>query len=286
MNNWDWMEPYGVLIAGLLAVLLLIVLKKKLGERKKAPEPLELPSDIEIGNAQTKGRRQEQDDYFASAATKLGTMAVIADGISGLANGRMSSTLAVTVFTQEFMKVGSIRDIEEYFHRAAAVSNRSIIEQLGGAHGGTTLVAAVVSQGLLHWGAVGDSMILLFRDGEFMAVNSKHTLETVLEQQYLAGQISREEARENPKRNQLINYLGYEGFKSMEIGEPIQLRKDDIVLLCSDGVYDALTEVELEQILMRRQPPQDTAEAIIDYIEGKSYKHQDNATVMILEKGW
>lgn len=57
---------------------------------------------IEIGNGQTIGRRDEQDDYFSTAETNNGTIAVLADGISGLANGRMASTVAVNTFIEEF----------------------------------------------------------------------------------------------------------------------------------------------------------------------------------------
>src|SRR5690606_1836714 len=151
---------------------------------------------VKIGNAQTIGKRDEQDDYFSSSTTRIGTMAAIADGISGLSYGRMASTLAVTMFSRAYLKVDDPADIPEYFHKAALISNRAIMEQLGGATGGTTLVVGIVSGGLLHWGAVGDSMLILFRDGEFMPINSKHTLESVLEARYLAGEISKEEAKE------------------------------------------------------------------------------------------
>lgn len=297
MGNWDFIDKYGVLIAAALLVAVLFGIRLKLqtsptrlpaedwsaedDEYGYRPQPI---PDVQIGNAQTIGRRQEQDDYFASAATRVGTMAVIADGISGLKNGRMSSTLAVTTFSREFLKVEDPREIPEYFHNAALVSNRAILEQLGGENGGTTLVVAVICGRRLHWGAVGDSMLILFRNGELKPVNSKHTLETVLEERYLSGEISKEDALQNPMRNQLINYLGYGGFKSMEAGEPVYLEPGDIVILCSDGVVDALTEVELEEILRLKLPPQETAERIIEGVEQKSFKNQDNATVMILEK--
>ncbi|WP_334077971.1 PP2C family protein-serine/threonine phosphatase [Paenibacillus sanfengchensis] len=295
LNIW---QSYGVLAAALALVGLLVLIRQKVaGVAAAAPrarpgeavaaeatewEPVS--GKIAIGNAQTIGRRQEQDDYFASSITRVGTMAVIADGISGVAHGRMSSTLAVTMFSREYLKVTARDEIPGFFHKAASLSNRAILEQLGGAIGGTTLVAAVICEGYLHWGAVGDSLLLLFRDGEFIPVNSKHTLEKVLEARVLAGEITREEAKANPMRSHLTNYLGYGGFKSMEIGEPVPLEADDIVILCSDGVCDALTEVELEQILLQRMPPEETAEEIIASVERKGYKHQDNATVIILEQ--
>lgn len=296
MEKWFTSDVLAVYAAVFVVVAILIVVRQRLRaavtagpSRKAAPSP-ELASseqqpdrEISLGNAQTIGRRAEQDDYFASAVTKVGTLAVLADGISGVSNGRMASTLAVTMFSREFLKLDDAGDIPEFFHKASIVSNRAIMEQLGGAIGGTTLVAAVISDHRLHWGAVGDSLILLFRDGEFLPVNSKDTFESVLEARYLAGEIGREEVSGNPMKNQLTNYLGYGGFMSMEIGEPIPLEPGDIVILCSDGVYDALTEVEMEEILMQRMPPQETAEEMIACVERKSYKHQDNATVLILE---
>lgn len=302
MGNWDFIDKYGVLMAAALLVAVLYAARLMLQRRPASAPALQAAEDwafeeagdeyappsavpeVEIGNAQTIGRRAEQDDYFASAATRVGTMAVIADGISGLSNGRMSSTLAVTTFTREFLKVEDPREIPDFFSKAAFVSNRAIMEQLGGENGGTTLVAVVICGRRLHWGAVGDSLLILFRDGELMPVNSKHTLETMLEERYLSGEISKEDIEQNPMRNQLTNYLGYGGFKSMEIGEPVYLEPGDTVVLCSDGVVDALTEVELEEILMRKLPPQETAEHIIEGVERKGFKHQDNATVMILRK--
>ncbi|MNG12367.1 Stage II sporulation protein E (SpoIIE) [compost metagenome] len=89
---------------------------------------------------------------------------------------------------------------------------------------------------------------------------------------------------EDPQRHQLINYLGYDRFKNIDIGEtPVQLRRGDKVLLMSDGVYNALTEIELEDILNDSAAPDEAAEQIIERIENKRIRHQDNATVIIME---
>ena len=278
VEMWDIRALCGMLVV----VGMLIVLRWRLTRRTVVTEG----RGIEIGNEQTIGRRSEQDDYFTSATTRLGTLAVICDGISGLSNGRMSSTLAVTEFAQQFQQLDDRRAIADYFERAAKLSNRKILDHLGGMNGGTTVVAAVVSDGYLHWGAVGDSQITVFREGEFIPVNSKHTLESVLHEKVLTGEMTKEDAEQSPMRRHLINYLGYEGFEKMEIGEPIALRKKDKVLLCSDGVHDALTEVDLEAILREDGTAQEYAEEIIAAVIGKGYKNQDNATVIVLEKGW
>ena len=275
-NGWI---PY-IIVLGLLIILSLLLLLRRSFTFQEGK------LSIEIGNGQTIGRRKEQDDYFSTATTNNGTIAVLADGISGLKNGRLASTTVVSTFISEFLRLDRLDNINSFFGKVALQSNKQVIQQLNGASGGTTLVAAVIDkQGYLHWGAVGDSLITIFRDGEFIAVNQKHTFETVLEERFLAGEITKVEIQENPMKKRLINYLGYEGFKNMEIGrESIKLKKGDKVCLYSDGVYNSLTEVEMEKILTQNMAPYDAAQEIIEAVERKGRKNQDNATIVILEK--
>lgn len=241
---------------------------------------------IEIGNDQTIGRRKEQDDYFATAETTNGVIAVLADGISGLSNGRMASSVAVNTFIQEFKKLPSLHNIESFFKKTALISNDMILENLNGSNGGTTLVSAVIDkQGYLYWSAVGDSVISIFRKGEFIPVNQMHIFETVLKERYISGEITHLEMEENPLKKRITNYLGYEGFKNIDVGtNPIKLEKGDKVCLYSDGVYNTLTEVEMENILSQHSPPQDIAEKMIEAVKEKQLKKQDNASIVILEK--
>nr|WP_106780333.1 protein phosphatase 2C domain-containing protein [Lysinibacillus timonensis] len=271
--------PY-IVVLGLICIIFVL-----LYVRRTVQTP-QLQEEMVIGNGQTIGRREEQDDYFSTVISEGHTLAVVADGISGLANGRLASTLAVTTFVREFMKMERYIKLQEFFTRAAKLSNEVILKKLSGQSGGTTLACAIISYNHLYWGAVGDSIIALYRNGHLVNVNEKHTLSSLLEEQYLAGQISKQEAMENPMGKRLINYLGFEGFKNIEIGEPITLKKGDKIILCTDGVYNSLTELELCEILEKPLSPNDAAEEIIHTIEGKGFKHQDNATIIILEKSW
>ncbi|KGA81086.1 PP2C family protein-serine/threonine phosphatase [Lysinibacillus fusiformis] len=273
--------PYIIALIFIVVLIFLLIIRGILAQKMEKGK-------IYIGNGQTIGRRDEQDDYFSTAETAHGTMAVLADGISGLANGRMASTIAVTTFIEEFKKLGSLNQLQDFFKKAAMSSNHMIVENLNGSNGGTTLVTAIIdNDGYLHWGAVGDSVITIFRNGEFLAINQKHIFESVLTERYIAGEISQLEVQENPLKKRLINYLGYEGFKNLDTGNnPIQLHKGDKVCLFSDGIYDALTEVEMEKILSQQAPPYDLAQNIIKAVEQKRLKNQDNATILILEKIW
>ncbi|KMZ39627.1 serine/threonine-protein phosphatase [Brevibacillus sp. HB1.3] len=272
--------PYLVVLAVIIAITLLFRLRAALIRQEMNPV-------IQIGNGQTIGRREEQDDYFSTATSSHGTIAVLADGISGLANGRLASTLAVTTFIREFTKLDNPKHISLFFSRAAFLANSEILQALRGSRGGTTLVAGVIVEDKLYWGAVGDSIITVFRNGEFIPINQKDIYESVLEARFLSGEITKDEALEHPQKKQLINYLGYDNFQNIEIGrEPFPLEKGDKVILCSDGVYDTLTEMELEQILFQNIAAHDAADQIIEAVESKQKANQDNATILILEKGW
>lgn len=272
--------PYLVVLGVIIAITLLFRLRAALIRQEMNPV-------IQIGNGQTIGRREEQDDYFSTATSSHGTIAVLADGISGLANGRLASTLAVTTFIREFTKLDNPKHMSLFFSRAASLANSEILQALRGSRGGTTLVAGVIVEDKLYWGAVGDSIITVFRNGEFIPINQKDIYESVLEARFLSGEITKDEALEHPQKKQLINYLGYENFQNIEIGrEPFPLEKGDKVILCSDGVYDTLTEMELEQILFQKIAAHDAADQIIEAVESKQKANQDNATILILEKGW
>ncbi|WP_042473923.1 PP2C family protein-serine/threonine phosphatase [Bacillus ndiopicus] len=275
------LHPYIITMLFLAVLVILIAIRRQIVHKIADKR-------IELGNGQTIGMRDEQDDYFATVETAYGTIAVLADGISGLANGRMASTVAVTTFIEEFKKLTNIQQINDYFTAAATKSNQIIVENLNGSNGGTTLVTAVIDEhGLLHWSAVGDSIVTIYRNGEFIEVNEKHIFETVLTEQYLNGKISQLEIQENPFKKRLVNYLGYEGFKKIDIGQsPIPLLRGDKVCLLSDGVYDSLTEIEMEKFLSEKIPPHYIAQNMINAIEKKRLKNQDNATIVILEKTW
>ncbi|WP_413372771.1 PP2C family protein-serine/threonine phosphatase [Paenibacillus taichungensis] len=285
MILWNDKEltPYWVLAGGCLLIWLLLFVRSRIPVRQRDDRPV----GVQIGNGQTIGARNEQDDYFACAVQPHGVLAVLADGISGLSGGKVASTTAVETFIREFEELERFPDPEEFWDASSHTANQAILRNLLGVPGGTTLVSAMIKGRDLYWGAVGDSILAVFRNGELLVINHKHTLESQLEEQYMSGEISEQEALDNPQRKRLVNYLGYDHFKQMEIAdEPFALQPADKIVLCSDGVYNSLTEMELETILAQDIPPFDAAQAIIDLIEEKQLVHQDNATIIILEQGW
>lgn len=236
---------------------------------------------VDVGNAQTIGTREKQDDSFATSICEYGILGIVADGIGGYLNGNLASKITVDTFLDEFEKRDVTENLTYYFQKSAMLSNERIRDEFGEAKGGTTVVAVALKEDKMFWTSVGDSNISVFRDGRIIAVNRKENVKNWLEDQYYAGSIRREDVLSSKTDTRLVNYLGYDGFKKAdESDRPIYLKKNDKVLLYSDGV-EILGEIVLESLLSKKMKAQKTADAIIEAVNAKKKDKKDNATIVI-----
>lgn len=266
-----------------LVVFLLLIRSyfKSYLENKKAE------SDLLIGNAQDIGNREEQEDSFSTIKNENGTLAVLADGMGGFSAGKKASNLAVKTFLEEFAKTYEIHPINKFLINTTHISSAKVLDlaEVKGRKIGTTLIAVLINDERLHWVAAGDSIIYFYRNNELFALNEQHIYINKLKAAYEAGEISREEALNHPRRDQLTSYLGYEDFHEIDYGKsPIELKRGDKIILCSDGILDGLSEIELERILDKPLHPAETAEVILESVVQKQINNQDNATVIVIEK--
>jgi len=106
---------------------------------------------------------------------------------------------------------------------------------------GSTLCAAVISDGVALVANVGDSRCYLLRQGELFQVTEDHTAVAVLLQQ---GLLSPEEAAHHPDRHAITRAIGVEPEVQPDY-TVIDLLRGDALLLCSDGLYNTLPPGEL-----------------------------------------
>lgn len=270
----------GIAIGIIIIVLLVCILIRLLRDNRGYAIGSSLHADV--GNAQTIGTREKQDDSFAVSIREYGIMALVADGIGGYINGKLASSITAETFMDEFEKRDVTNNLTYYFQKSAMLSNERIRDEFGETKGGTTLVAVILKDDKLFWTSVGDSNIAVFRGGRLIMVNRKENVKNFMEDQYHAGAIAREEALSNNTDTRLVNYLGYDGFrKADESDRPIFLKKGDKVLIYSDGV-EVLGQITLEKLLAKKTHPQKTADAIIAQVNAFKKKNKDNATIVIL----
>lgn len=244
------------------------------------------------GNAQHIGSRQEQQDDFGFSdidnsifVSHGGVLALLTDGMGGLAKGREASLIAKNAMLTQYEQKSVSEPIPEALDRSLIAANGAVLEmaRLDGREGevGTTLVAAVIKDNELYWVSVGDSRIYLWRHGNLRQLSTDHDFKMHLSKEVLNGNISLEEAENHPERDALVSYLGLQELTEVDRNEePLILEVGDRILLCSDGLYNAISEEEISQLISDH--PQDAADALIEAVISKGKHNQDNVTVAIL----
>lgn len=280
LTDTNVLVAFGIAIGVIIIVLVACIVIRVLRDNKSFPIGKTL--SVDIGNAQTIGTREKQDDSFAASVKDYGVMAIVADGIGGYINGKLASQITVETFLDEFEKRDVTDNLTYYFQKSAMLSNERIRDEFGDTKGGTTVVSVVMKDDKMFWTSVGDSNIAVFRSGRLIMVNRKENVKNWLEDQYYAGAVRKEEVLSNSSDTRLVNYLGYDGFKKAdESDRPIYLKKKDKVLIYSDGI-ELLGQIELEKMLSRKVHPQKIADAMIDAVDAHKKKKKDNATIVIL----
>ena len=138
----------------------------------------------------------------------------------------------------------------------------------------TTLVAAVVQAGSATWVHCGDSRLYVVRDGELLTRTRDHSY---LEQQS-AGVIRMDRIN----RNILFTCLGSPTKPVFDVTGPIVLQQGDKILLCSDGLWGSINDVDI----VRHLSTQSVSDAVPDLVElalRNGGDHSDNVTVIAFE---
>jgi protein phosphatase len=244
------------------------------------------------GNAQDIGHRSEQQDAFgfsdpqdAAFVSHGGFMGVVADGMGGMAGGSAASEAAVRAFRRAYLEKSPAELIPDALARSLREANAAVVSlaakepsQLGV---GTTLVAAVLHRGLLHWVSVGDSRIYLLRVERATQLTADHIYSRELYQRVIAGEIPRSRVLSDPQRDSLTSYLGQPDLKAVDRNQkPFALLPGDRVVLCSDGLYRAMSEAEIASAL--RGVLQEACQSLVAGALAKQRPNQDNLTIIAL----
>ncbi len=238
-------------------------------------------------NAQDIGMRGEQQDCFAYSdlfdplqLEKLGCLAVMADGMGGMENGRNAAMAGVETFMAEYeqaMYAGE--SAKDALYDAVMAANVSVQRYPGA---GSTIIGAVVKKNRLNWISVGDSHIYLFRNGLLRQLNTDHIYAVELDAMCAAGEISEEAAKQHPERGALTSYLGMGELALVDQGEqPLPLRIGDMILLCSGGLYQTLSNEEMSAILAGGGD--ELAQDLVNAAIQKQIPNQDNTTAVMLK---
>jgi protein phosphatase len=220
-------------------------------------------------------KRRHNEDSFVVAPPLF----AVADGMGGANAGEVASGLAVETLRSES---GDDSAGEPFVVSLIQEANRRVYQRQtddAEASGmGTTMTVALVEDGIVRFGHVGDSRAYLYRDGEIRQLTEDHSLVGELVR---SGKISAQEAETHPQRSVITRALGTDPDVDVDTFT-IEAQPGDVFLLCSDGLYSMVgTEKILDVLRRHRQDLDAAAKELI----GAANKRggDDNITVVAFE---
>lgn len=188
---------------------------------------------------------------------------VIADGVGGRRDGEKASQLAVeTVMDAMLKKLGDDRDDESsrgWLRAAALMANRQIrLSHSDFSKSATTLLIAMVMEQTVHIANVGDSRAYILSGDELRQITKDHTLTQMLVD---SGVITEEQAENHPHRHALSQAVGSHDKIDVDVFTE-KLKIDDNLLLCSDGLYGAVSDDDIKKIIKEADTTQSASEKL------------------------
>jgi len=241
-------------------------------QRVEMPYAVAHMLDVEFGQASDLGKvRTNNEDAMGCfipasrrQARSHGYLFAVADGVSGLDLGEVASSTAISAVTREFAKappgteLGSL--VRRVIQRAnAAVHDCGLAPDYAGKKMATTLVACALRYNRAVIAHVGDSRCYLVRGGSARQVTRDHTLVNV---QLKMGLIPARQMAESDARHVLVRSLGPEMFVAPET-TVLALYPGDVLVLCTDGLHDEMSDSEIAAIVSRRKSAEELAHDLV-----------------------
>ena len=230
-------------------------------------------------------RDRNEDAFLADAGMGL---FIAADGMGGRRGGDVAACLAVESLQaaiRERQASGLAPRPEDLcgmsglLEGAVMAASQAIwdegtaqVEYLGM---GAAIVAALVAGGHVHIAHMGDSRAYLLREDELRRLTDDHTIVGALLRH---GEISPEEAVDHPARGRLTRFAGMEPTAEPSM-RSVALEAGDRLLLCTDGLWGAVGDVQLKAILAAGNDPEVTCRKLI--AAGNEAGGQDNITATV-----
>lgn len=232
-----------------------------------------------------KVREMNQDSYYISDLENDELkLYILADGMGGYKGGEIASSLAVAnvknYITNHFKKTRKDKEsILKLLRYAIEHTNKVIYEKAQEDEElhdmGTTLDICLIYNNRVFIGHVGDSRVYRIRKNIMRKITTDHSY---VEKLVKEGTITKEEAYNHPKKNMLMKALGCHSLVEPDVICKGFL-KDDILLMCSDGLTNMLRENEIYNLLLNN--PDNPEEALIK--NANDLGGYDNITAIIID---
>ena len=220
----------------------------KLFQKSKSRRSWDLAAITDTGTR----RSVNEDAALAEVLSDGRILLAVADGVGGASAGEVASGEALQALRMGVE--GAEGDAGEQVLEAFRAANRRVRElaasddKLTGM--ASTLVAAIVTGNAAIVTNLGDSRAYLLRHGELHQLTRDHSW---VAEQVSAGALSAAEAERSQYRNVITRGIGADDEVQPEQNDELELADDSVLLLCSDGLFKAVKEERIAELLEWRQ---------------------------------
>lgn len=228
-------------------------------------------------------KRTMNQDFVYSCNDRIGNLPnlfVVADGMGGHNGGDFASSYATEVITTSISR-SEEKTPRKIFDEAINAANREVrnkaleYSELEGM--GTTVVCATVIDEVLHVANVGDSRLYVADKKEIRQITVDHSY---VEEMIKVGGLDRESARNHPQKNIITRAVGADSDVIPDFFT-VKLKKGDVVLMCSDGLTNMVTDEDIYKILLSGTDIEKRAEDLVKSANDNGGK--DNVAVILIE---
>lgn len=240
-------------------------------------------------------RSNNQDSLYTFVGSSMsveGTpdfgLFVVADGMGGHHDGERASAIAIRIIAQHVLEnfylpllKTSNKDTEnrpvigEILSEAVQKANEAVSGEIP--EGGTTVTAAAILRDLVYLAHVGDSRAYLIGNDGIEQITRDHSL---VQRLIELDQLTPEEAAAHPQRNVLYRAIGQSENLEVDTGTR-RLTPGARLLICSDGLWNQVSESNLQQIIKTAKTPQEACDHLIMLANDRG--GPDNITVVLVQ---
>ncbi len=240
-------------------------------------------AQVAFGKTDVGKVRANNEDAFLLIPEK--NIFLIADGMGGHSAGEVASTTALSavktyIENREFNDVPE-KNIGSILVKAMTEAQNTVkdLRQKEERYSdmGCTLIATMVRDHTLYFCHSGDSRLYIIGPETIKQLTTDHS---VVMELVAHGTISIEEARISPLKNQLTQGVGTYSFDP-ECGH-CELKKNDRILLCTDGLWDMLMDSEIHDLVKQGGSAEEICTRLIDAANANGGK--DNITVIFVKQ--
>ncbi len=251
-------------------------------------------ASVAIGGLTDTGRvREHNEDAFlvvdldtlqpcTSTATctvgDRGILLAVSDGMGGAKAGEIASAMSLDALAEELEQDGGTTGVPDRLRRVVVRASRRVNQaaQRPDRRGmGATLTAALFCGGVVHLAQIGDSRAYLLRNGEIRQVTHDQSYVQMLVDE---GLMTPEEAETSPQKNVILQVMGQPKDPKVELGK-LAVRSGDRLLLCSDGLTNAVPDQDIAKIAFGSGPLDVICKALVDAANAAG--GPDNITVVL-----